>query len=90
MSWEDVGFVKASKIRQQILEIMDRPMTPTELAKSLKVPSYKMPAVSRALRELEGRRMIACLNPKQKKGRLYQKSQHGISVLRMLKGTEEG
>ena len=90
MSWEDVGFVKASKIRQRILEVMDRPMTPTELAKSLKVPSYKMSAVSRALRELEDRKMIACLNPKQKKGRLYQKSQQGISVLKMLKGTEEG
>jgi len=89
LSWEDVGFVKASRIRLQILEIMDKPMTPTELAKSLKVPKYRLPAISRALKELDERKMVSCLNPRQKKGRLYQRSQHGISVLKMLKGAQE-
>jgi len=85
LSWEEVGFVKASKIRQQILVTLDKPMTPTELSKLLKIPDYKLPAISRALRELENKKIVVCLNPKQKKGRLYQRSTHGNSVLDLLR-----
>ena len=85
MSWEEVGFVKASKIRRQILELLEKPMTPTEISQMLKMPAYKLPAVSRALRELEDKKVVVCLNPKQKKGRLYQRSSHGNSVLELLR-----
>lgn len=84
MSWEDVGFVKASKIRLQILETLGKPMTPTELSRTPELQTYKLPAISRALRELEERKMVECLNPRQKKGRLYQRSIHGRSVLSLL------
>ena len=60
-------------------------MTPTEISQALKIPGYKLPAVSRALGELEDKKIVVCLNPKQKKGRLYQRSPHGNSVLELLR-----
>jgi len=37
------------------------------------------------LRELEDKKIVVCLNPKQKKGRLYQRSSHGNSILELLR-----
>jgi len=64
---------------------LETPKTPTQLAKSLKI---HLPHVSRALGELESRKLVECLTPAEKVGRIYRLSAEGRRVLRMVKELE--
>jgi len=79
MSWEDVGFVKASRYRLQILNLLsDGPKTPRELVDSLKIHFSQ---VSFILNQLNERKMVKCLNPEAVKGKLYHLTEKGKDIL---------
>ncbi|MHA1167426.1 MAG: winged helix-turn-helix domain-containing protein [Candidatus Hodarchaeales archaeon] len=80
--WSLASFVKVSKTRSDILsELRTSPKLPSDLAKTLDIP---FPTVSRSLKALEGKELIICLTPGQKKGRLYTTSEIGKDILAML------
>ena len=77
--WEKVSFVVSGSVRAKALRALDSPMTPTRLAKELKIDR---PSASRALLELEGQGLVACLTPEARKGRLYRRTALGNRVLK--------
>ncbi len=79
--WDLVSFVKASSYRQKVLENLDKPATPTELAKGL---NLNRSHVSRALIDLVEKRLVICLTPSAKRARLYQRTKVGKDILEKL------
>ena len=63
VDWSEVGFVKRSKYRRQILECIDGAMTPTELAEEM---GLQRSHISRALSKLKDREAVELLNPEDK------------------------
>ena len=69
--WEKLAFIRASKYRKQILDALSEPKTPTELAQ---ITGQNISHISRTLKELRSKRLVKCLTPNLRKGRLYKKS----------------
>jgi DNA-binding HxlR family transcriptional regulator len=77
-NWEDISFIISGKHRKQILELLEKPKTPTMLKEETKL---HFNSVSRTLRELEKNKLIQCLNPNQKLMRFYQITKKGKNLL---------
>ena len=67
--WKKFAHVISSKNKKAIIEYMSKgPSTPTEISTNLKInPSI----TSRLLRKMTEDQIVECLNPTEKKGRLY-------------------
>lgn len=82
MSWEDVGVIKASPRRLQIMKsLVMQAMTPKELSQQLGV---HMSQVTRSLKELEERDLVRCLTPQLRKGKLYGITIKGNQIMNKL------
>lgn len=66
-------------LRKIILKTLVKPNTPTTLAKIL---DTDRPSVSRSILFLCDENLLKCLNPKDKRGRLYQVTSEGKKVLK--------
>ena len=77
-NWDDISFVISSNYRRKILEELKNPKTPSQLSNTL---SINKTHISRALAELIDKKLINCLTPNHRKGRLYVISDYGIEVL---------
>lgn len=86
MSWDEVSYVIASKTRRTVVTKLDTPRTPTFLAKDL---SINLANVSRALTELEEKKVVVCLTPKQKVGKIYSLTKKGNDILVKMKKMEK-
>ena len=79
MDWETVSFVFSSELRCKILlELNKSKNTPKQLSISLKHP---ISHVSKALKQLNERKLVECLTPNRRKGRLYVITEFGSQVL---------
>lgn len=76
--WEDVSFVIASSYRTKILEWLKTPKEPSILSKETGINKTH---ISRGLKELEEKKIVKCLSPNAKKGKLYVISDYGKRVL---------
>ena len=78
--WEDFSFVAASGYRERVLHtISGKPKFPKDIGRET---ALRITHVSRALREMAGRRLVACLNPEAKaRGRLYGVTESGVRLL---------
>ena len=86
--WEVVGFLFSSEIRQGVLRALsEKRSTPSQISIATSRP---ISHVSRALKELQARKLAICLTPERKKGRIYQITALGESILRELDGTRSG
>ena len=65
--WKDVSFIISSEYRKKVLEKLETPKTPSNLSKEINI---NISHVSRALSELESKKMIECLTPESNKGKL--------------------
>jgi len=74
-----ISFLSRSKNRKTVLENLDNPITPTELASKLNI---QRSTISRAILELMNKKLVKCLTPKEKMGRLYQITDLGKKVLK--------
>jgi predicted transcriptional regulator len=82
MLWNDVGFLLRNKTARKILEHMiskNIPVMPSEMAEAL---DMSLKNVSTRLGYLLERGLIKCLNPEEKKGRLYVVTKKGKEVLK--------
>lgn len=78
-----VSTVKSSEYRRKILEsLLDvQFITPSEIAKKTKI---RLNHVSNFLKDLKDANLVKCLNPEQKRGRLYQITGLGKEVLKYV------
>lgn len=74
-----LGFILASKYRVRIMmALKENAKTPKQLCDELSLLSEQ---VSRTLKELQERELVKCLNPKARKGRLYDLTPLGRKIL---------
>lgn len=78
---KDYGWILRGKQRRIILKVLDKPKTPTIIKEETKI---KVSNVSDVLRAMKKRRIVKCLNPKDKLGRLYELTSKGKSLLKDL------
>jgi len=76
--WQDVSYVISSEYRKKVLEKLNSPKTPSKLSKEVNI---NIAHISRALSELESKKMVRCLTPNSNKGKLYLITEHGKEVL---------
>ncbi len=82
MSEQFFDFVVASETRIKILAWLSKDVsTPTELAKKIE---KHLSHVSRALRELEDRELVSCVNPTNTKPRIYSLTPQGMDLMAEL------
>jgi DNA-binding transcriptional ArsR family regulator len=79
MSQQLFDFVVASDTRLKIMAWLSQDVsTPTELAKKIE---KHLSHVSRALRELQDRELVSCVNPSNTKPRIYSLTPQGINLV---------
>ncbi|MFX1514040.1 MAG: ArsR family transcriptional regulator [Promethearchaeota archaeon] len=87
MNWEEVGIIKASKVKQKILTLLlNQPKTPKDISNILE---KHLSQVSKNLRVLEKRELVKCLNPQLKKGRFYTTTNKGKELMEKLSHGEK-
>lgn len=74
---EQAGFIIRSSYRRQVFMLLDKPIRPSEIAKKLNI---RLTHITRELRALKSRKLIECLNPQERIGRLYQLTKQGIQL----------
>lgn len=78
----DLGYVKASKHRRVVLTALaGDALCPTEISEKTNLPQSR---VSKALSDLATRDLVMCINPNDRKGRLYQLLQGGEQIYTQL------
>jgi predicted transcriptional regulator len=82
MNWKLLSFVLRSERRKSIILCLEKPKTPTEIAKEIKI---SVSHVSRTLKEFSSRNLVECVTPKEKVGRIYRLTEEGKQILRHLK-----
>ena len=82
MKWEKLGYVLASRYRQDIMLILtEGEKTPKEIAD--KTGLY-LSHVSSTLSELERQGLVICLTPKLRRGRLFGLTKSGKRIAKEL------
>jgi predicted transcriptional regulator len=86
MKWDNISFILKSKHRQNLLQLHNKPKTPTQLAKIMKT---SLANISLKLADLTDKGLIECINPNDLKGRIYRITQKGINVLKKISEMEK-
>jgi len=82
MDWGLYAWVNRGSRRKSVLELLaksDKPLSTNDIKKSLKI------AISQAsftLKELIDKRLIECVNPKDKIGKLYKIINKGYNLIK--------
>lgn len=81
--WQAVGFIRASKHREPILRSLEesQPLTPTEIASKTNLTTHTVSTYLSGEYGLKNKGFVECLNETARKGRLYQLTKYGESVL---------
>jgi predicted transcriptional regulator len=79
---EIIGYVLASNYRKKVLlALEEKQLTPMMISQKTKIYATH---VSTTLSELGEKRLVVCLNPKAKKGRIYDLTKEGRNILKNL------
>ncbi len=83
--YDDLGYVLRGKQRRTVLGVMDGPMLPSQIARSIKGQySISLNNVSRVLRDLERKGLVKCVTPDKATGRIYLLTDRGQCVRKQL------
>lgn len=83
MDWKVFGYLVASKYRMKILlSLAEKPKTPKEISKEL---GLYISHVSSTLSDLSSKGIIQCLNPNQKRGKLFYLTETGKDLEKELR-----
>lgn len=81
-----VSFIIRSKYRTRILWHLSRGITtPSLLAENAQI---RINHVSNLLREMQEKKLVKCINPEEKKGRIYELTELGHSLLNEISKME--
>jgi predicted transcriptional regulator len=75
--WKMISFVSSSQSRKQLLIMLRRLMTPTQISNELKV---SVAHVSRTLRELRQKGLVELLTPDQRVHKIYRTTASGKKI----------
>ena len=75
-----------SRKKREIIKILDKPKTPTQIGKSLKISRS---SASQMLLAMEKKKFVKCLNQSDRMARYYQATEKGLKVLKELEEIEE-
>ena len=81
MDWELYAWFKRGSRRREVLQLLAKssePMTANEIKSELKIA---LSQASFTLRELSNKKLVECLNPKDKIGKIYKSSDTGKGLL---------
>jgi len=77
-----LGYIKASSYRSNIMKALEtKKLTPAELAKETGIP---LSHVSNTLAELLEKSLAVCVTPTLRKGRIYDLTKEGRSILKNI------
>lgn len=82
MGWDSTAFIIRSNYRKKVFLELSKPQRPSQIAKAL---NLRLTHVTRALRELNQKSLVKCLNPKESFGRFYELTPKGENVLKEVK-----
>jgi len=75
-----IGLLEVRK-KKKIIKAMSKPKIPTEIKEETKL---SLNNVSDVLREFRKKKIVKCLNPKEKTGRLYKLTTKGMRIKEMV------
>ncbi len=78
---EDYYWIVRGKQRKKIIKVMGKAKIPTEIKEDTKL---SLNNVSDVLREFKKKKIVKCLNPKEKTGRLYKLTPKGMRIREMV------
>lgn len=78
---DDYYWIVRGKQRKKIIKSMEKPKIPTEIKQNTKI---SLNNVSDVLREFKKKKIVKCLNPKEKTGRLYKLTPKGMRIREMI------
>jgi len=81
-NWKDYSFVIRSEHRKRVFDVLNKPKTPTQLAKELDI---NLGYISNIIISLLDRKLIECLNPDEKRHRLYRRNSKGEKLFGEMK-----
>lgn len=82
---EDLGFILRSEYRKKVFLLIDGLIMPSQIQKST---DLRLTHITRELRFLKDRRLVECVNPKERVGRLYRLTDKGKKVKKKLVSEE--
>ena len=82
--WDELSFVQGKLRKACLLALENGPKTPSLISRAL---GANLSHVSRALRELEAKGLVKCMT-KAPKNRIYQITDDGSELLRLMKKME--
>lgn len=80
--WKDYSFIMRGKQRRIIIEVIDRPMTVTEIKKKA---NLSLAETSRVLRGFKKQGLAECMNPEDALGRVYQLTEKAEKIKKLIK-----
>ncbi|PIO08565.1 MarR family transcriptional regulator [Candidatus Pacearchaeota archaeon CG10_big_fil_rev_8_21_14_0_10_34_12] len=76
--WEDISHIISSEYRKKALKNLQNPKIPSKLSKELGINKTH---ISRTLKDLEIGKMVKCLVPNKKKGKIFVITSYGKKIL---------
>ena len=81
-NWGDYSFVIRSENRKKVFLVLSKPKTPTEISKEV---DLNLGYISNIIISLMERKLIECLNPEEKRHRLYRRTKKGEGLIGEVK-----
>jgi len=85
-NWKDYSFVVRSEHRKSVFDALNKPKTPTQLSQEL---SIDLGYMSNIIISLLDRKLIECLNPEEKRHRLYRRNKKGEKLFEEMKDIKD-
>lgn len=81
-NWGDYSFIIRSVNRKKVFLALLKPKTPTEISKDVEL---NLGYISNIIISLMERKLIECLNPEEKRHRLYRRTKKGEGLVEDIK-----
>ncbi len=81
MDWDKFSFVVSGLNRKRVLLVISGPMTPTQISEKTET---SLSNVSHALTELRKQKLVKCINPKARVGKIYRRTRLGKEIATAL------
>lgn len=78
---EDYSWIIRGKQRKKVIKAMNKPKIPTQIKEETHL---SLNNVSDVLREFRKKKIVKCLNPQEKTGRLYKLTSKGMRIREMM------
>ena len=77
-----LGYVVSSTYRTEVMKtLMDKPKIPSQIAADIGI---KLNHISNVLNQLKKKGLIRLINPEDKKGRIYELTDVGLEIAKVL------